>query len=90
MLHSELSRASASIKKSEKENIEVVWPQDCAFVGHLKSCVTYEQLTQSQFVLGFLRSVQDGPNPFMRSNNIGNFKRQKKPSTMQGVPGREM
>ena len=23
--------------KSKKEKVEVVWPQDCAFVGHLKA-----------------------------------------------------
>ena len=36
-----------------------MWPQDCAFVGHLRARVSYEQLTQAQFVLGFLRSVQE-------------------------------
>ena len=47
-----------------------MWPQDCAFVGHLRSRVTYEQLTQSQFVLGYLRSVQDEENPRIRSNMV--------------------
>ena len=32
--------------KWKKEKIEVVWPQDCAFVGHLRARVSYEQLTQ--------------------------------------------
>ena len=49
----EPNRASTNVKKGKKEKIEVVWPQDCAFAGHLRACVTYEQLTQSQFVLGF-------------------------------------
>ena len=45
--------------KGKKEKVEVVWPQDYAFVGHLRARVSYEQLTQAQFVLGFLRSVQE-------------------------------
>ena len=57
-------------KKGKKDKVEVVWPQDCAFVGHLRARVTYEQLTQSQFVLGFLRSVQEEVNPYIRSNMV--------------------
>ena len=45
--------------KGKKDNIEVVWPRDCAFVGHLHTKGTYEQLNQSHVVLGFLRSVQE-------------------------------
>ena len=49
----------SSKTKGKKEKVEVVWPQDCAFVGHQRTRLTYEQLNQSQFVLGFLRSVQE-------------------------------
>ena len=56
--------------KTKKEKIEVTWPQDCAFVGHLRARVTYDQLTQAQFVLGFLRSVQEESDMYVRSNMI--------------------
>ena len=64
------SNNSTNHRKGKKEKIEVVWPQDCAFVGHLRSRVTYEQLTQAQFVLGYLRSVQEEENPFIRANMV--------------------
>ena len=56
--------------KGKKEKVDVVWPQDCAFVGHQRSRLTYEQWNQSQFVLGFLRSVQEETNIVIRSNMI--------------------
>ena len=56
--------------KGKKEKVEVVWPQDCAFVGHQCTRLTYEQLNQSQFVLGFLRSVQEENNTLTHSNKI--------------------
>ena len=56
--------------KGKKEKLDVGWPQDCAFVGHLRARVTYEQLTQAQFVLGFLRSVQEEQDPYLRSNMV--------------------
>ena len=65
-----LSGSTSNPKKNKKEKVEVVWPQVCVFVGHLRSRVTYEQLTQSQFVLGYLRSVQDEENPLIRSNMV--------------------
>ena len=37
----------ASKPKGKKEKVDVVCPQDCAFVGHLRARVTYEQLTQA-------------------------------------------
>ena len=66
----ELGSVTNNTKKGKKEKVEVVWPQDCAFVGHLRAQVTYEQLTQSQFVLGFLCSVQEEVNPYIRSNMV--------------------
>ena len=56
--------------KGKKEKVEVVWPQDCAFVGHLRARVSYEQLTQAQFVLGFLRSVQEEQDVHIKGNMI--------------------
>ena len=58
---------ATSKPKTKKEKIEVTWPQDCAFVGHLRARVTYDQLTQAQFVLGFLRSVQEESDMYVRS-----------------------
>ena len=66
----ELGSVTNNTKKGKKEKVEVVWPQDCAFVGHLRARVTYKQLTQSQFVLGFLHSVQEEVNPYIRSNMV--------------------
>ena len=57
-------------KPKGKNKVEVVWPQDCAFVGHLCARLTYEQLNQSQFVLGFLRLVQEESNTLIRSNMV--------------------
>ena len=39
-------------------------------MGHLRACVTYKQLTQSQFVLGFLHLVQEESDPFIRCNMV--------------------
>ena len=66
----EPSSNSTNHRKGKKEKVEVVWPQDCAFAGHLRSRVTYEQLTRAQFVLGYLRSVQEEENPFIRANMV--------------------
>ena len=68
--HHQYNSNSTNHRKGKKEKVEVVWPQDCAFVGHLRSRVTYEQLTQAQFVLGYLRSVQEEDNPFIRANMV--------------------
>ena len=68
--HHQCSSNSTNHRKGKKEKVEVVWPQDCAFVGHLRSRVTYEQLTQAQFVLGYLRSVQEEENPLIRANMV--------------------
>ena len=56
--------------KGKKEKIKVVWPQDCAFLGHLRASVSYEQLTQVQFVLDFLRSVQEMQDVSIKSNMV--------------------
>ena len=56
--------------KGKKEKVEVVWPQDCAFVGHLRARVSYQQLTQAQFILGFLRSVQEEQDVHIKGNMI--------------------
>ena len=52
----------------KKKKVECTWPQDCAFVGHLQTRLTYEQLNVEQFVLGFLRSVQFESSPNIRAN----------------------
>ena len=64
------NKLNSNLKKGKKEKVEVIWPQDCAFVGHLRARVSYEQLTQAQFTLGFLWSVQEEENPFITSNMV--------------------
>ena len=66
----DISHKHPSKPKGKKDKVEVVWPQDCAFVGHLRARLTYEQLNQSQFVLGFLRSIQEEVNTLIRSNMV--------------------
>ena len=39
-------------------------------MGHLRARVSYEQLTQAQFVLGFLRSVQEEQDIHIKGNMI--------------------
>ena len=56
--------------KGKKEKVNIVWPQDCAFVGHLRARVSYEQLTQAQFVLGFLRSMQEEQGVCIKGNMV--------------------
>ena len=60
----------ATKPKGKKEKVEVVWPQDCAFVGHLRARVSYEQLTQAQFVLGFLRSFLEEQDGVIKGNMV--------------------
>ena len=57
------SHKQPSKPKGKKDKVEVVWPQDWAFVGHLRARVTYEQLNQSP---GLPRVSQGGvqhPHP---------------------------
>ena len=54
----------------EKKKVECTCPQDCAFVGHLRTRLTYEQLNVEQFVLGFLRSVQFESSANVRANMV--------------------
>ena len=70
LLHQDSSNKQGGKVKGKKEKVEVVWPQDGAFVGHQRTRLTYEQLNPSQFVLGYLRSVQEEPSTIVRSNMI--------------------
>ena len=54
----------------KKKKVECTWPQDYAFVGHLRTRLTYEQLNVEQFVLGLLRSVQLESSPNIRANMV--------------------
>ena len=55
---------------NKKKKIECTWSQDCAFVGHLRTRLTYEQLNVEQFVLGFLKSIQLKSSPNIRANMV--------------------
>ena len=49
----------------KKKKVEVIWPQDCAFVGQDRAELTYEALTLPQFTLGYLRSLEREPTPLL-------------------------
>ena len=70
LLHQDIGNKQIGKVKGKKDKVEVVWPQDGAFVGHQHSRLIYEQLNPSQFVLGYLRSVQEEPSTLVRSNMI--------------------
>ena len=70
LLHQDTCNKQSGKVKGKKDKAEVVWPQDGAFVGHQRTRLTYEQLNPSQFVLGYLRAVQEEPSTPLRSNMI--------------------
>ena len=70
LLHQDTCSKQTGKVKGKKDKVEVVWPQDGAFVGHQRTHLTYEQLNPSQFVLGYLRAVQEEPSTLIRSNMI--------------------
>ena len=70
LLHQDTGHKQNGKVKGKKDKVEVVWPQDGAFVGHQRTRLTYEQLNPSQFVLGYLRAVQEEPSTLIRSNMI--------------------
>ena len=63
----ELLHCCDNLKKKKK--VDCTWPQDCAFVGHLRTRLTYKQLNMEQFVLGFL-FVQLEASLIVRANMV--------------------
>ena len=49
---------------------KIKWPQDHAFVGTQRKKLTYEQLDQGTWLLGFLRIRQGEEDPIIRENMI--------------------
>ena len=68
--HSQAQKGSGQKTKGKKEKIDIVWPQDCAYVGHLRAKLTYDQLNQSQFTLGYLRALQEETDTLTRANML--------------------
>ena len=61
-------RVTVGSKGGKDEKISVAWPQDLAFVGTLRKRPQYEDLTQTQWILGFLRIAQEESNPEFRTH----------------------
>ena len=59
---------TANSKGGKDKKISVAWPQDLAFVGTLRKRPQYEDLTQTQWILGFLRIAQEENNPEFRAH----------------------
>ena len=70
LLQQDIGNKQVGKVKGKKDKIEIVWPQDGAFVDYQRIRLTYEQLNPSQFVLGYLRSVEEEPSTFIRTNMI--------------------
>ena len=63
-----LQSLSQRMQKSQKAKVK--WPQDLAFVGTLRPRLTYDQLSITQWLLGFLRIRQEEQDPLIRENMI--------------------
>ena len=55
-------------KGGKDKKISVAWPQDLTFVGTLRKRPQYEDLTQTQWILGFLCIAQEENNPEFRTH----------------------
>ena len=53
--------------KSEKK-VNVAWPQDLSFVGTLRERPLYEELTMTQWLLGFLRIAEEERDQVKKQN----------------------
>ena len=67
MVVPDLSKKVTGSKGGDKK-VSVAWPQDLAFVGTLRKRPQYEDLTQTQWMLGFLRIAQEENNPEFRAH----------------------
>ena len=63
-----LQSLSQRVQKSQKAKVK--WPQDLAFVGTLRRRPTFDQLSITQWLLGFLRIRQEEQDPLIRENMI--------------------
>ena len=59
---------SCSVKGKTEKKANVVWPQDLAFVGTLRKRPSYEELTMSQWLLGFLRIAEEERDQVKKQN----------------------
>ena len=42
------------------------WPNECILVGHMKKRVPFDELSQIQFIMGFLKNINDTIDPLVR------------------------
>ena len=61
-------KVTVGSKGGKDKKISVAWPQDLSFVGTLRKRPQYEDLTQTQWILGFLRIAQEESNPEFRTH----------------------
>ena len=57
-------------KVDKQQKTKVKWPQDYVFVGPQRQKPTYNNLTECQWFLGFLRDRQRETDPIKRENMI--------------------
>ena len=58
---------SCGLKNGNDKKV-VAWPQDLAFVGTLRKRPSYEELTMTQWLLGFLRIAEEESNHVRKQN----------------------
>ena len=59
---------SCGVKSKNGKTITAVWPQDLAFVGALRKRPSYEELTMTQWLLGFLRIAEEKMDQIRKQN----------------------
>ena len=59
---------SCGVKSKTEKKVQVAWPQDLAFVGTLRKRPSYEELTMTQWLLGFLRIAEEERDQVKKQN----------------------
>ena len=59
---------SCSVKSKSEKKVNVAWPQDLAFMGTLRKRPSYEELTMTQWLLGFLRIAEQERDQVKKQN----------------------
>ena len=59
---------TCSVKSKTEKKVHVAWPQDLAFVGTLRKRPSYEELTMTQWLLGFLRIAEEERDQVKKQN----------------------
>ena len=59
---------NCDVKSKSNKKVTVVWPQDLPFVGTLRKRPSYEDLTMTQWMLGFLRIAEEEVDQIRKQN----------------------